>query len=308
MNNLTARKSEILLACVRLYIETSKPVSSGLVARSLQGAYSPATIRAEMKSLEENGFLLQPHTSSGRLPTDHGYRIFVDQLLASWPVQHWEHPRHLQQFVASNLQRLSGSGQAAKVLAELLSTLTANIGIILGPSWESIRAERVDLYPKEGRRILMVLVLENALVRTGVFTFDREYPRAVVTEAARILSERIAGRTVAAIRAGILHSFDAAASPAGHCASALAQRGRELFADAEAGEIELEGVANLLDEPEFSDPGRLKALVRFMESPGAIREALTRLNLEAGEGIGVWIGTENPIDDLRFFSLLSSPF
>lgn len=308
MHRTETREWEILDAVVHLHIETGRPVSSGLVARLIRRAYSPATIRAVMRGLEDSGYLAKVHTSSGRIPTDTGYRIFVDRLLSAWPVRRWEQPRQMQRLVASDLRHFAGSAGAIKALASLLSKLTANISIILGPSWSSVRAIRVDLYPKESRRILMVLVLDNALVRTDLFSFRQEYPRAVIAEAARILSERIAGRTVAEIRSGVLNSFDAAASPASRCATDLAQRGRDLFADVEEGEIELEGVANVLDEPEFSDPGRLKALVRFLESPRTIRDALQRLNAEAGEGLGVWIGTENPIGDLRSFSLLSTPF
>jgi heat-inducible transcriptional repressor len=154
----------------------------------------------------------------------------------------------------------------------------------------------------------MVLVLENALVRTGLFTLDRDYPAIVLNEAARILSERVSGRTVAEIRAGVLASVEVAASDAGRCASDLASRGQELFADVETGELQLEGVTNILNEPEFSEPGPLKSLIRFLESPGAIRDTLHRLNLESGGGLRVWIGAEIPVGGFTPFSLLSSSF
>jgi heat-inducible transcriptional repressor len=242
------------------------------------------------------------------VPTDRGYRAFVDRLLAAWPLHRWELTRREQRMVEADLQRTAGTLAVIKVIASLLSRLTANIGIILGPSWESVRALRMDLYPKEGRRVLMVLVLENALVRTAQLRLDEDYPSPVVEEAARVISERIAGRTVAEIRRSILASFDAVASPAGRCASHVARRGRELFEDVEESDVELEGVANVLNEPEFSDPGRLKALVRFLESPRSIRDALQRLSLQAEDGLGIWIGEENPIGELRPFTLLSSRF
>jgi heat-inducible transcriptional repressor len=308
MIRANAKPQQILDAVVRLHIETGKPVSSSIVARLLRGAASAATIRMIMKRLEDDGLLLKPHASAGRVPTDRGYRVFVDRLLADWPLQLWELPRHLQQAVREEIQRAAGSHEMIRALASLLSKLTASISIILGPSWDTVRALRVDLYPKEGRRVLMVLVLENALVRTSVVPVDADYPAPIVEEAARILSERICGLTVAEIRSGVLVSLEATISPARRCALELARRGRELFADLEEGEIRLEGVGNVLGEPEFSDPEQLKALVRFLESPVAIREALWRLRPQGAGELAVWIGAENPIGELRSFSLLSSAF
>jgi heat-inducible transcriptional repressor len=308
MPSKSRRQWEVLEAVVRLYIETGRPVSSGLVTRDMRRAYSSATVRSVMTQLEDACFLTKPHTSSGRVPTDTGYRVFVDRLLLSWPLQQWELPISLQKMVQDNLSRTVGSVAMVSMLANLLSRLTANISIILGPAWDDVKAVRVDLYPKENRRILMVLVLDNALVRTCLLTFPQDYPRPVLVEAARILSERVFGRTVAEIRQSVLSSLDASASLADRCASDLARSGRELFLDVEEGDIELEGVSHVLDEPEFSDPVRLKSLIRFLESPRAIREALKRLSRQTKGGFGVWIGSENPIGELRSFSLLSSSF
>jgi len=308
MNKTEARKFEVLDAVVRLNIETGRPVSSGLVARLLCGACSPATIRADMVRLQEEGYLVKPHTSAGRLPTDQGYRAFVDRILGLWPWQPLETPDPVRRRIEDDLRRSADSGNIIKMLATLLSNLSANISIILGPRSETIRARRLEIYPQENHRILMVLVLENAMVRSGQVTLDRDYPRGVLEEAARILSERITGCTVAEIRSGVFPSFAPSPSPADRCASDLFARGRDLFADLEEGELKLEGVANVLDEPEFSDPRPLKSLLRFIESPHTVRDALERLNLAADGQLRVWIGGENPIGDLRFFSLLTSPF
>ncbi len=308
MRRVATRRPEVLDAIVRLNIETGAPVSSGLVARFLRGSCSAATVRTIMRELEDDGLLVKPHASSGRLPTDRGYRAFVDRLLASWPLHRWELPRPLRREVEEGLQRTAGTQAMVKALASLLSRMTANISIILGPSWESVRAIRLDAYPKEGRRALLVLVLDNALVRTGQIVLAGDYPPGVLEQAARLLSERISGRTVGEIRAGVLRILDSGGSAAGRCAAELATRGRELFADLELGDVELEGVGKMLNEPEFSEPGPLKDLVRFLESPRTIREVLQRLSLQASGSLGVWIGSENPVDELRAFSLLSARF
>jgi len=303
-----SRDIEILDAVVRLNIETGRPVSSDLVARMLQRAYSSAAIRVVMKRLEDEGYLVKPHTSAGRLPTDLGYRGFVDRALAVERLRPWHAPRQIQQSLEADLQRSLNSGSVVKVLAKLLSRLSANISIILGPSWEAVRAVRLDLYPKDSQRVLLVMVLEHALVRSGLVKLDKAYSPQILAEAASILSERIHGRTLSEIRQGVVPSLSGTDSPAEKCATDLAQRSRDLFDDVEEGEIELEGVSNVLNEPEFSDPAPLKALIRFLESPRIIREALQRLSPADEKSIAVWIGAENPIGDLREFSLLSSQF
>ena len=210
--------------------------------------------------------------------------------------------------VDERLQRTAGTHAITKALASLLNELTRGIGIILGPAWDQIRALRLDLYPKEGRRILVVLVLENALVRTGVLLTERDYPPAIVAEAARLLSERVSGRTVAEIRSRVLPTFDTATSPAGGCAREIVSRTRDLFEDVEENELELEGVGDVLRQPEFSEPAPLKSLIRLLESPRLMGDVLRRLSPPAESGIAVWIGSENPVDELRPFSLLASRF
>jgi len=302
------RADEILDAVVGLNVETGRPVSSALVSRYLRGAYSPATIRNVMKGLEDEGWLEQPHTSAGRCPTDRGFRRYVDRMLAGWPLGRWDLPRPLAREVAEGLARNAGSHAMVRALAALLSRLTANVSIVLGPSWEQVRCLRVEFYQKAERQWLMVLVLENAMVRTLLTDPGEDTVPATVAEAGRLLSERIAGRTVAEVRDGVLASFRPGVTAASRCASRLADQGRDLFLDFEFGELELEGVTNVLGEPEFTEPGTLRNLVRFLESPRSIRDALQTLDRQAGGHLGVWIGGENPVGDLREFTVVSHRF
>ncbi|MBC8423521.1 heat-inducible transcription repressor HrcA [bacterium] len=303
-----SRKDAILDAVVRLYSTSGQPVSSTLVARWLGGVVSSATVRAAMARLEEEGLLGKPHTSAGRIPTDAGFRAFVNRLLRSGDAVVPAPVSILHPQVEQELERSAGTHAMVKALASLLCQMTDSISIIMGPAWDSVRALRLDLYPKEGRRILMVLVLENALVRTGTFAVDNDYTPETLDAAARLLTERISGRTVSEIRGGVLSTLAPETSAVGRCAREMIHHGSELFSDVETAELELMGVANLLDEPEFSDPDRLKHLVRFLESPHAIRDTLQRLSPENEAGLAVWIGSENPVDELQSFGMISSSF
>jgi heat-inducible transcriptional repressor len=308
MNDLGSRSLEILDAIVRLNIETGRPVSSGLVERSLNRDLSSATIRSQMKGLEDAGYLQQPHTSAGRLPTDAGFRIFVNRLQSGWTLRRRDIPEQVRQELARGIKDPTDGQDRIKVMARLMSRLTDNISIILGPSWEQVRALRVELYPRSANRVLMVIILDNARVRTGHVDLAADHSPAVITQAAEILSERIQGRTVAEIRGGKWDSPDLVRTPATRCAEALTRAGRALFRDLGEGELELEGIANVLDEPEFREPEPLKALLRFIESPRSIRHSLDRLHSEQDDRFGVWIGSENPVGRLRRFTILTGRF
>ena len=307
-SRLDPRSLDILDAIVRLNVETGRAVSSGLVERSLQRQVSSATIRAVMKSLEQDGFLVQPHTSAGRLPTDAGFRAFVDRLLAGWALQRHDTPPNMRRLADQRMRQGLGTRHRLKALARLLSRLTDNISIIVGPALESVRAVRVEFYPRSLRRVMMVVVLENAEVRTGLVDLSEDTPAPVVEEAARLLSDRVRGRTVGEIHQGVLETVDLIGTPVSRCAATLARGGGDLFRDSMDVEIEFEGVGNILEEPEFHDPEPLKALIRFMESPYHIRETLDRLEPVSAEGFKVWIGRENPVGELRRFSLLTGRY
>jgi heat-inducible transcriptional repressor len=302
------RADEILDAVVRLNIETGRPVSSALVARSLDRDCSAATVRNVMKALEDAGYLEQPHVSAGRRPTDLGFRRHVDRMLSGWPLGRWELPRSLAREVETGLSHRHGAHAMVKALARILSRVTTNVSIILGPSWQQVRCQRVELYLQGERRLLMVLVLENAMVRTTVADPGEDVAPRTVEEASRILSERIAGRTVAEVRDDVLRSVRPGVTAASRCASHLAEQGRDLFLDFELGELELEGVTNVLGEPELEEPGTLRNLVRFLESPRSIREALGALDRQSAGDLGIWIGGENPVADLREFAVVSRRF
>nr|MEE4267802.1 heat-inducible transcriptional repressor HrcA [Candidatus Krumholzibacteria bacterium] len=308
MSRIDERSRDILDAVVRLNIETGGPVSSGLVERSLQREISSATIRSVMKRLEELGYLEQPHTSAGRLPTDAGYRVFVDRFQGDYALTRWTGPDPMEKMVDVGFPVAAAGPDGVRSMARLLSDLTDYISIILAPSLDTVKAVRVDLYPRTLQRVLMVVLLENAQVRTGLIELPEEYAHPVVEQAAQLLTRRISGLSVQEIRRGDLESPDLMPSPATRCAAAVARKSQAMFAETAHSEIQLEGVGKVLDEPEFRDPEPLKALLRFIESPRTIRESLGSLDQHAQGGVGVWIGQENPVGQLRSFSVLTGRF
>lgn len=305
-NHLDDRSLAILTAIVRLNLETGRPVSSGLVERGLQRAVSSATVRGVMKRLEVAGYLEQPHTSAGRLPTDAGYRVFVDRLLAGWALRRHEVPAGMEDQVRQGVRRAAGSQDRMKLLAGLLSRLTDSLGIVAGPAMAEATVQRVECYRRGGGRVLMVVILDAAAVRTGLVTLPDDPPDQVVAEAGRLLSSRVAGRPLQEVASGWTDGVDLVDTPVSRCAARLARAGRELLRGAEDGEIQFDGVACVLGAPEFQEPAPLRALLRLLESPAAMRETLVQLGGQSGgDGFGVWIGQENPVDALQCFTVMT---
>jgi heat-inducible transcriptional repressor len=304
-SGLSPRAVEILDAVVQLNIETGRPVSSGLVERFLLRAVSSATIRSVMKNLEEAGYLEQPHTSAGRLPTDAGFRTFVDGLRAGWSLRRHDLSKGFTGLGEPEFDPASERPADLKGLARLLCRLTDNIGIIVGPSLDTVQVLRVEVFPRTLRRLLLVLTLDNGIVRTGLIDLDRDTPAHVACEAGRLLSEKISGLTVGELRRGALDAVDLAPNPVTRCARDLAERTRDLVEEGQQGEIEYEGVTQVIEQPEFHEPEPLKALIRFIQSPRDIREALGRLGPADRNDLGVWIGGENPVGGLRRFTVVT---
>lgn len=302
---LDERSLAVLDAVVRLDLETGRPVSSGLVERSLQRAVSSATVRSVMKRLAEAGYLEQPHTSAGRRPTDAGYRVFVDRVLAGWALRRHDAPAGLQEQVRQGVRRAAGSQERLKLLAGLLSRLTDSLGIIAGPTLAEATVQRVECFRRGGGRVLMVVMLDDAAVRTGIVTLPDDPPEQVVAAAGRLLSARVAGRSLREAAAGLPDTVDLVDTPVSRCAARLGRAGRELLRGADAGEIEFDGVASMLVAPEFQEPAPLRALLRFLESPEGMRQVLQRLGEGTHEGFGVWIGQENPVAELRCFTVMT---
>ena len=150
-----------------------------------------------------------------------------------------------------------------------------------------------------------MVTLDGGFVRTGLIDLDRDTPAHVAGEAGRLLSEKIAGRTVGELRRGALEAVDRVANPVTLCARDLAERARDLVAEDRQGEIEYEGVTQVIEQPEFHEPESLKELIRFIQSPRDIREALGRLGPADRDDLGVWIGGENPVGGLRRFTVLT---
>jgi heat-inducible transcriptional repressor len=303
---MSERSREIFRRVVETYLETGEPVGSRHLSRMLPMTLSPASVRNVMQDLEESGLIFAPHTSAGRLPTELGLRFFVDAMLEIGdPTVEERAAIEAQVKAASAGQTLDG------VLAEassLLSGLTRGAGVVLS-SKENARLKQIEFVRLEPERALAVLVAENGSVENRVLNISRDLPQSALAEAANYLNARIRGRTLLDLRADIEASRRAAEAELGELTARLVDAGLASWTgpDAETQQLIVRGQANLLEDLKAAeDLERIRLLFADLETKKDVIDLLARA--ETGEGVRIFIGSENKLFSLSGSSMIAAPF
>ena len=289
---MTDRQCRILATLVGEYIEQGEPVSSAWLARRSSLGLSSATVRNVLARLEEQGLVRQPHTSSGRVPTDSGYRLYVDQLLGARP-----RPKPLPEFEA-RLRRTSTVSNLLEHASHELSRASHQIGFAVAAASPSVRLKHLDFVSLEGARVLVIVVATGGQVSHRVIETSEPYSATALTQAANYINREFGGLTLDEARGAIVQRmreermvYDALVQGA----LTLAQHGLDELHPEET--LHIQGASFLIDElaGEVADRQRtletLRALFQMIEEKHHLIELLSR-SIEAG-GLTVVIGSEN---------------
>jgi heat-inducible transcriptional repressor len=305
VEELSEREQRVLAAIVETYIQTAEPAGSQLVARRSGLGISPASIRATMSDLEAKGYLYHKHTSSGRIPTDLAYRLYVNSLMRRSPPS-----RAARETLQAELNAPGGTLELIlRRAAQVLGVLTQELGVAVAPALDAVVLERLELIPVSSDRLLLVLTLRSAAARTIFVEIDGAPAAAVVEQVARILNERLAGLTLKTIRTTLADRLrDADGSGQGRALlNIFIAQGEELFQLDDSSEPVLLGSATLLaGQPEFaSSNDRMRELLALTD-----RRDLLHAALEARRtgGLSITIGAENPDPSLAGFTLVTSTY
>jgi heat-inducible transcriptional repressor len=302
---LTERERAVLAAVVKSYVETAEPVGSRTLARQARLGVSAATIRNAMSDLEEKGYLFHPHTSAGRVPTDHAYRLFVDTLMGHATLSQKEQTAIRESLITEG----SAVHSVLRRAAEVLGVLAQELGMAVAPTLDAARLERLDLVSVSSDRLLLVLTLESGLVRT-IFV---EVPGTVHPEAlvkiTVVLNERLAGLTIGEIRRTLPERLrDTAATPEeGELLDIFVTTGEHIFdlGGGEAGVVL--GQASLLaDQPEFREGERMRQLIELTERRDLLSDMLKRRANSVG--LTVTIGGEHGDQKLANLTIITAPY
>jgi heat-inducible transcriptional repressor len=304
---LTEREQIVLEAVIRSYVETAEPAGSRTVVRRFNLGISPATVRNTMSDLEEKGYLFHPHTSAGRLPTDRAYRAFVDSLL--------EQPR-LPVDAEPLRQELEAAGDRSAVemvirrAAQVLGLVTQELGIATAPQLAETVLDRIELVPISGGKILLVMTLRSAGVRTLFVDVPAELPSSTLYAVAQVLNERLAGLTLREVRASLsarLRDTSAGDPAASELLNIFIQSAEEWLQRPTAAEAVHLGRASVLaEQPEFQNGSRLRDLIELTERTDILSGVLSaRLG---SDGLQISIGTEHKNPELAGFTVVTSEY
>ena len=303
--SLSDRSREIFRQIVDSYLASGDPVGSRQLSRLLPMTLSPASVRNVMQDLEELGLIYAPHTSAGRLPTELGLRFFVDSMLQIGDIEETERAR-----IAMQVEAASKDHDLAGVLAEatsLLSGLTRVAGVVVATK-ANARLKQIDFVRLEPERALDILVADDGSVENRVIPVARDLPASALVEAANYLNARIRGRTLTEARGDIDASRRAAQIELDELTARLVEAGLASWTGASGGARQLivRGQAHLLEDLTAADDlERVRLLFADLETKTDVIELLERA--EEGEGVRIFIGSENKLFSLSGSSMIAAP-
>ena len=305
LSQMTDRSREIFRQIVDSYLASGEPVGSRQLSRLLPMTLSPASIRNVMQDLEELGLVYAPHTSAGRLPTELGLRFYVDSMLQIGDLADVERAR-----INAEVEAASRDHDVEGVLAEatsLISGLARVAGVVVATK-DNVRLKQIDFVRLEPGRALAILVAEDGTVENRVIPVPRDLPASALIEAANYLNARISGRTLAEARAGIEASRHAAQRELDELTARLVEAGLASWAGAigDHRQLIVRGQSHLLEDlTAVADLERIRLLSADLETKTDVIDLLERA--EQGEGVRIFIGSENKLFSLSGSSLIAAP-
>ena len=300
---LSERAQYLLRVLVERHISDGQPVGSRTLSRDSGLDLSPATIRNVMADLEELGFLRSPHTSAGRVPTVRGYRFFVDSLLRIKALSDDEIAMLRQYFDNSR-----NTTELVQGVSSMLSGITNMAGVVMLPRHNIQILRHIEFLPLTGRRVLVILVLNEQEVQNRIIRVDREYRPSELQQAANVLNERFAGRDLLLVREALLGELRATrASMNDLMETAIRVAGKVFEGDTDTTEdFVVEGQTNLMGFAELSDMEKLRQL---FEAFSQKREILLLLDqCMQARGVQIFIGEEAGYEVLDECSVVTAPY
>ena len=302
MSDLKGRQREILRIIVRSYIKTVNPVGSGAIAKELQNEISSATIRNEMHGLEEEGFIRQPHTSAGRMPTDRGYRYYVDHLMPEPSV-----PLHVVALVAREYRsRIDNVETLVERTSKILSTLSEQAGLVTFPVFEGLMLKHVELTWLGRGHLMVVWVAENGFIQNRVIDMKEEVPEEELTRIARFLNQELSGMLLAEIKPYLIQKLEQAQDSIHHLYQMANSIVSESFPKTEQIRLAVEGARYILEQPEFQDWEKSRRLFKMIEAREPILDLVQ--SRPEHEGVHVQIGSEHHCDDIWDCSFVTTQY
>ena len=299
---LDERKKKILQGIIRNYLETGEPVGSRTISKYTDLNLSSATIRNEMADLEELGYIVQPHTSAGRIPSDKGYRFYVDAMLA----QKEREVREMQEMLIEREDKMEALlKQVAKVLAQNTNYAT----MISAPTMQGNKLKFIQLSRVDRRQILAVIVVEGNIIKNHILNVKEELDDETLLKLNMLLNTQLNGLAIEQINLGMITALKQQAGVHGVIVGEVLDAVAEIIKEDENLEIYTSGTNNIFRYPELADQQKASELISTFEEKEAlnalVQETLADKN---NTGIQVYIGEESPISNMKDCSVVTATY
>ncbi len=302
--DLPKRDREILVALLRQFISSGIPVGSKALAAHLPEALSSATIRTVLAALEQGGFLAQPHKSGGRIPTEMGYRFYVDRVAAGARLEP-NTEKYIEETLRCDADRLERLMIKA---SRTLSEVSRNVGLVLAPALEEKLLEHIKFVNLPDRRVLVVIVSKPDLVENRVVRLQDEFTQEELDQAANFLNGEFHGWSLGTIRLEVFKRLEADKI----LYDRLLKNVATLFmwgalSEAEAGPLFVDGTAKILERPEYEDVQKIKQLLKTLEEKAKLVRILGACLQTPEAGVRILIGRENSEKQMQHCALIVAP-
>lgn len=298
---LNDRKIQILQAIINNYIETAEPVGSRTIAKKYNLGISSATIRNEMSDLEEMGFILQPHASSGRIPSDMGYRLYVDHLMQKRELSE-EEQRYLQSLLSRDISQIDYLMEEA---AKALSVLTNYTTIVSEPKGQRTRLKQIRMVPLDSGSVLLVIATEGNFIKHQVIKMA-EVPSEEKTFAiGACLNAFLHGCALRDIDVPLVMRIEEALGEYRGLLPPILKSIEMTMRSAEKVQLHMSGTKNILAFPEFADIQKAKSLFQALEEKDVL---VTLLEESKNNDLQVLIGSENTVQSMQDCSVITATY
>ncbi|MDY0323262.1 MAG: heat-inducible transcriptional repressor HrcA [Candidatus Carbobacillus sp.] len=297
---LTERQRAILRAVVENYIRYAEPIGSRTIAKTSGMNYSAATIRNEMADLEEMGYLEQPHTSAGRIPSEKGYRYYVDHLMSIEETSE----KFLEDLRSRFHRRFVELDDALRHAAALLSDLSHYTVVALGPEIVEARLKKLDFIPLDEERVVAILVTDAGRVEHRTLNLPEGLTYESLRELTGRLNRKLSGTTIAALGQAIYQELARVMEEHRRAYVELTQFVQSMVMPKVEEKLIIDGKLQILSQPEFQDVEKMRALLHLFEEP----ELLSHVLRQAGRGITVKIGAEHELSERTPLSLVTGQY
>ena len=301
---LDARKITILNAIIQTYLKTGEPVGSRTISKFTDLGLSSATIRNEMSDLEEMGYIMQPHTSAGRIPTDKAYRLYVDRLVSE----------KTDQVTAMNSLMIAKTNRMEEILKQvvrLLANSTNYTAMLSAPSIKRNKVKFIQLSRLAPRQLLNVVVIDGNIVKNHLIDLENEITEEQVLKLTLLLNTRFNGLTLAEINLGLISNVkEEAGIHSGIVNEVLDTIVEVVRAETDENmQIYTSGANNIFRYPELADQERASRLISTLEEKDVLAGFMKSSGDEEGEnGIQVYIGEESPVDSMKDCSVVTATY